>query len=134
MKMFLELVKYGFFGCITTGINLILFFVLENAGIFYIAANSISYIVAVIINYIFNQRFVFQDNYDRNKNDKKIQFIKFVVIRMACLAVDNGLFYLLVSILTFNIYASRIVLTIFLILVTYSINRRFVFNKRSKNG
>lgn len=55
-----ELFKYGIYGVITTIINLALFFGLEKIGVYYLAANTLSYIIAVVINYFLNKKYVFK--------------------------------------------------------------------------
>lgn len=131
MKRFWELIKYGFFGAITTGINLILFFILEYVGVHYIIANTIAYFIAVVINYVFNRNYVFEKETGASKSETTRQFIKFVIVRLASLLVDNSLFYILVDVLGINVYISRIGLSVGIIMATYVINKLFVFNKKN---
>lgn len=130
MNKLIELIKYSFFGVITTAINLILFAILKEIGVYYILANTIAYFIAVVINYIFNVRFVFNENQDQDKIEKNMQFIKFIGLRIVSLGVDNACFFVLVSILTLPVYLSRVGLSIVIIMATYIINKFFVFNKR----
>lgn len=124
---FKEFIGYSIFGCITTGINLLLFFILEKVGIYYIWANTIAYLFAVIINFYLNKKYVFK------KEDRSVirirELVKFLIVRTMSLIVDNSLFFLLVTILELNVYVSRIGLSIGIILVTYGINKIWVFNK-----
>ena len=80
-----ELIKYGFWGGITTLINLALFAFLDSLNVMhYVLANGIAYAVAVVINYVFNKIFVFNAPDDKitDKRENAIQFIKFVIIYM----------------------------------------------------
>jgi putative flippase GtrA len=61
-----------------------------------------------------------------------------VLLRIVSLAVDNSLFFVLVSLLKFNVYVSRVGLSITIILATYIINKLFIFrdapNPTSSDG
>ena len=130
MQKLIELIKYGFFGAVTTAINLLLFALLKEMGMYYILANTLSYIVAVVINYFFNQRYVFEAAAQKGTKQAQTQFYKFVFLRIVSLAVDNALFYLLVTLLHLPVYPSRIGLSLAIILATYFINKVFVFSSR----
>ena len=61
-----EMIKYGCVGILSTAANLAMFWMLESAGLFYIAANAIAYFGAVIINFYLNEWLVFiQDDEKR---------------------------------------------------------------------
>lgn len=127
-KGFIELAKYGVFGCITTGINLGLFFIMTKAGMYYLLSNSLSYCIAVVVNYIFNYRYVFHDKGEK-QHWKWKEFFKFFLVRLGSLLADNTLFFILVSLLHVNVYVARIGLSIAVILATYVVNKLFVFKK-----
>lgn len=126
MNRLIELIKYGFYGGLTTAINLILFFVFTQLGIQYIIANTVSYIIAVILNYFLNQLFVFKTSKKEKKEQRK-EFISFFIVRIGSLFLDNILFYVVVDILNVNLYIGRIALSLFIILVTFVINKKLVF-------
>lgn len=123
-----ELVKYGFWGAVTTALNLLTFFLLEGIGMYYITANVVSYIFAVIINYILNKKFVFNSTSQRDSK----QFIKFIIVRLVSLLIDSSLFYLLVSVLNFNVNISRIFLSVAIIIATFGVNKFFVFTTKKR--
>ena len=50
----IELIKYGFWGGISTAINLALFYMFIFFKMQYVCSNIVSYIIAVIFSYIFN--------------------------------------------------------------------------------
>ncbi|WP_076246533.1 GtrA family protein [Paenibacillus sp. FSL H8-0259] len=130
MKSVLEFVKYSFWGAISTGINLLAFFLLNNLGLYYIIANILSYIFAVFVNYILNKKFVFNNQSSNNKESS--QLLKFLAVRLIALLIDNILFYLLVSVLHYNVNISRIALSVLLIIATYGVNKFFVFNTKKR--
>ena len=122
-----EFVRYIFFGIITTLLNLLLLKVFVDLNIYYILANTIAYIIAVIFNYIFNQKYVFLSSEKGNILKSNRQFIKFFLVRIFSLLVDNGFFYLFVTIFKFPLYWSKLILTIIIIAGTFLFNKFFVF-------
>jgi putative flippase GtrA len=130
IKNIIEFIKYGFWGAVTTGINLLAFFWLESLGMYYIVANIVSYIFAVFVNYILNKKFVFKSDSSENKDGK--QLIKFFIVRLVSLLIDNILFYLLVSTLHYNVNFSRVFLSLAIIVATFGVNKLFVFNTKKR--
>lgn len=125
----IEIFKYGIYGILTTFINLLLFFVLENIGVHYLSANTFSYVIAVAINYVLNKKYVFKtENY--SKTEGWVEFFKFLAVRMISLLIDNGLFYFVVDVLNVNVYVGRIVLSIAIIMLTFVVNKVFVFKEK----
>lgn len=129
IKQYFELIKYCFFGGITTLINLALLYVFVEAGMNYIVANTIAYIIAVIVNYLFSVFFVFEEKAEGVK-ENIVQFGKFCSVRVGSLVLDNALFYLCVSILRAPLWPSRIILSVAIIVGTYLLNKIFVFIKK----
>jgi len=132
MKRIIELIKYSIFGGLTTAINLALFAILELAGMNYILASSISYVVAVVINYFFNKQYVFSTA-KKSKKESRTQFIKFLSMRFISLGIENALLYLLVSVIGIQVYVAKITLSIVIILLTYVANKRIIFKKHEEN-
>ena len=143
----IELIKYGFWGGITTLINLILFAFLDSLSVMhYVVANGIAYTVAVVINYVCNKLFVFTD-VDAKRTDKRenaVQFVKFVLLRAVSLLVDSALFYLFVELLEDVIVINigfittrliiRVLLSAVIIMATYVINKMFIFNGAKRDA
>ncbi|ACV40010.1 GtrA family protein [Leptotrichia buccalis] len=128
-KQIVEIFKYGISGTITTVVNLYLLKIFIDFGIYYVLANIISYTISVIVNYILNQRYVFLESARGNTTEAKKQFLKFLVMRVLSLIVDTLLFYIAVSIFGFPVYWSRLILTTVMILVTFVLNKWFIFIK-----
>ena len=124
MDKIIELIKYGFYGVITTVFNLVMFYVIIKLGINYICSNVISYFLAVILSYYFNNKYVFINS---GKGNNKIKFLKFTAVRVLSIFVDSALLYVLVSNMKMNMWWSKIFLTISIIIATYIINKIFVF-------
>ena len=101
-KLF-EFLGYGLAGGACTYVNLLLFVVMERMGMHYLLANTLSYIVAVVINYFLNSHLVFKSA-GKTQTETVKEFTKFVVVRLLSLAADNSLFYIAVDKLRLNVY------------------------------
>ena len=142
----IELIKYGFWGGITTLINLALFAFLDGLGIMhYVVANGIAYVIAVILNFLCNKFFVFNSP-EQTVTDKKestVQFLKFIGLRAASLAVDSALFYLFVELLEDRLVIDfgfittrlviRVVLSTVIIMATFVFSKMFIFKGKNKS-
>lgn len=124
LKKLKEFIKYGLAGGICTVVNLLLFVLLEKAGLHYILANIFSYFAAVMLNYTMSVRFVFTQGKERGKGKG---LWRFLLIRAANLLADNLAFYFCVSLAGMPVYFSRVILTFLETIVTYCLMKRVVF-------
>ena len=99
MKRYAQLIKYGITGVLTTGVNYTLYFALTAAagkealgGRFYLLANAAAWLGAVIFSYAVNRNLVFGSQ----KNIRQ-EFLQFAGLRLATLAVEELLLYLLLG-------------------------------------
>lgn len=118
-----QLLLYGLCGGITTAINLFLFYLFNEIGIYYLLSNIIAYYIAVVVNFLLNNQYVFK------KGEKNIikKLGEFLILRTGSLVADSGIFYFLVSVLEFHVYVSRVGLSIVIILFNYVISRKKIF-------
>lgn len=128
-ERFIELIKYGFWGVVTTAFNLIIFYIMIQMGIYYIVTNVVSYFMAVILSYYLNNKYVFKQE---KQQSGWVKLAKFSAVRVAAIVADSALLVFLVSYLKFNLMFSRIFLSLFIILVTYIFNKIFVFSSNEK--
>lgn len=128
MNRIIELIKYGFWGVLTTLFNLAVFYIMVRNGLNYLFSNIFSYFLAVILSYFVNAKFVFQEN-----SKQKTKFLKFVLIRIASVMVDSGLLYLSVSVWKHDVLMSKICISAIVILGTYIFNKLFVFKSSNES-
>ena len=92
-----QLIKYIVTGGLTTGVNYLIYFILLGAAgdaaqqsCVYLAANSAAWLGAVLFAYVMNRKLVFH-------SERAIghEFLEFAGLRLATLAVENLLLYLL---------------------------------------
>ena len=126
-----EVFNYLLFGVLTTIINLVTYYLLTTF-VFDISkelelqiANIISWIIAVLVAYITNRKYVFE-----SKNKNKIKELKnFFASRMVTLFEDMLIMYLGVSILKINDKIIKIISQIIVIISNYILSKLFVFKK-----
>lgn len=121
-----QMIKYAFWGAVTTSINLLLFFLLDKVGIHYILASATAYFMAVIINFLLNYYFVFERKKELPDGILK-KFFAFLRLRIASFAVDSGLLFFMVSIWCLPKYPCRIGLSIGIILFNFVWSKRKIF-------
>ena len=120
-----ELIKYGFWGVVSVGINLALFYLLVHLGVQYVAANVISYILAVVCSYFFNKYLVFQKA-DAGRS-QVVQGVKYFAMRALSVAVDSGLLIFLHEICGLNVTVSKVIDSVIIIGSTFVISKLFIF-------
>lgn len=121
-----ELLRYIFFGFITTGINLLLFWLFILFGLHYIFSNVISFILAVILSYYLNCYFVFNRKY--SDKDSVVVSCKFYVVRLLSIIFDSILLYVCCDMLSMDVILSKIVVSSIVIVSTFILNKYFVFH------
>jgi len=123
-KRLTEIIRYGFWGVISTGINLILFYLFVFMHLQYVVANVVSYVVAVFASYYFNKRFVFT-----SKTGKSVwMLIKYVLIRTISIAADSGVLILLHEQLNIDIALAKLLDSALIILLTFIFSKFWVFS------
>lgn len=99
-KLLLQIFKFVIVGGIATIIDFIVLFILkEFIGLNEIVANTISFTVSVIYNYIASVKWVF--DVDENKN-KSTQFIIFITFSIIGLLINNLILWICID--KFSLY------------------------------
>ena len=99
-KLINKIIKFSIVGGIATIIDFICLYIFkEYLNIDVILANTLSFIISVIYNYIASITLVFDIN--KNKN-KKLKFALFIIFSIIGLIINNTLIYILTN--TLNIY------------------------------
>ncbi len=118
-----EIIKYIFWGTVTTILNYVLFVVLIRVGIYYIVSNIVTYGIAVVISYWCNEKFVF----DIQKKKRTQKLIEYIVNRMILLIIDNLLLIFLVEIVEMSAEWSKVFISVILLLANYLISKFWIF-------
>ena len=128
-KHILEAVKYGICGALSTILDIGIFWFLANVlNLYYLIANAIAWIVALIFSFLANKYYVFE-----SKSFKKEVWLKeaaefFGARGLAC-GMDMGGMYLLVSIIEINQNYAKLIVTLIVIIINYIFSKFWIFKK-----
>ena len=132
MKRYAQLLKYGITGVLTTGVNYTLYFALTAAagkealgGRFYLLANAAAWLEAVIFSYAVNRNVVFG-----SQKDIRQEFLQFAGLRLATLAVEELLLYLLVELLGAAGLFSKLAVSVITVIANYAACKCSIFAQK----
>lgn len=133
-KAIKEVVAYLFWGVMTTVVNIVVFYLTYD--VFHCAlllANILAWFLSVLFAYVTNRRFVFHSELEGIKAITK-ECVSFFSGRLGTGALDMGLMYLTVEVLSFNAFAMKIAVNIVVIVLNYVISKLLIFRKQENNG
>lgn len=119
-----ELILYILFGVLTTLVNIIVYFFFARLlSIHYLLANVLAWFFSVLFAYITNRIWVFE-----SKNDNIIkECALFFGGRLFSGAVDTGLMYLFIDILSVGDIISKIVIQVIVVVLNYLLSKLVIF-------
>lgn len=124
MKLGKELVLYVVFGALTTLVNFIVYFLFARLfGVHYIISNILAWFFSVLFAYVTNRIWVFES---RNENILK-EISLFFSGRIFSGAVDTGLMYLFIDILTIGDFISKLIIQVIVVILNYVVSKLVVF-------
>lgn len=126
-----EILLYGIFGVLTTLINIVCFFLLDQMGMNMYLNNTISWIVSVLFAYITNKIFVFESK-DCTLKVLLKEGLSFFFFRLLSYFMDMFAMYLLVDIFLLSKMVSKIISNVIVIVANYVFSKVFIFKKKSK--
>ena len=126
MKLDKELVLYVVFGSLTALVNFVVYFFFEGLlGVHYIISNILAWFFSVLFAYITNRIWVFESESDNILKAMSLFFGG----RIFSGAVDTGLMYLFIDILSIGNTISKIVVQIIVVILNYVFSKLIVFKK-----
>lgn len=123
-----EVIQYAIFGVITVAINLLLYKMLLVLKCPYLASNIISYIIASILSYFFNLKYVFHSEILPLPKEL-IRIFKYFSVRVFSIILDNGLLIMAVEVFKLDKFYSKIPISVLVILITYVFNKLILKKK-----
>lgn len=125
-----EVLWYGFFGVLTTLINIISFDLLDKAGVSVYLANFIAWVLSVLFAFITNKLFVFESKSFKMKIVFK-EMGSFFLARVVSLGIDMAGMYVLLDIFKVKKMISKIIVNVIVIIANYVFSKLFVFKRKS---
>lgn len=125
LKQFIKFALVGFSNTIT---DFIVYYLLTRLifwfGHYYLVANMISFTVAVTQSFFINKRWTFRQT--GNDNFRR-QYVKFFLVNLLALSVNQFLFYLLVETAQLHDLFAKVLLVISNVLINFTLAKFWVF-------
>ena len=123
-----ETILYIIFGVLTTVVDFVSFgFLFYQVGLNEIVANTIAWIIAVIVAYVTNKLYVFE----KDQHDVKTllrEIVSFVLARLFSLFITN-LFLVFVKHVGMNMMLAKILISVVVVILNYFFSKLFIFKK-----
>lgn len=126
MKIEKELLMYVIFGVLTTLVNFVVYYISARLlGINYLISNIIAWFLSVLFAYVTNRQWVFESK----SPDILKECVLFFSGRIFSGAVDTGLMWLFIDILTISDMASKIIIQVIVVILNYVFSKWIVFGE-----
>ena len=123
-NLFVQIFKFGIVGVIATLIDFAFLYVFKEFCHFnVVVANTLSFCISVIYNYIASVQWVFDVNEEK---DKKKQFITFIVFSVIGLLINDGIVWLATDILKIHYMISKIIATAIVMVFNFITRKLFL--------
>lgn len=119
-----ELIKFGLVGVGNTLLTVVTFNILIHFQMNYVAANVIAYFIGMLNSYFWNKNWVFEA-----KQSHKEAFLKFVIVNVIVLGINNFVLYLGVEKFGFSPTISQLIGTAVGMVFNFVLNRNWTFKK-----
>ena len=127
MKNINNIIKYSIVGGIAFIVDFSIFYTAINfIEINYFVSGIYSFIVGVFVNYFLARRFVF---YNHNKVKKSTEFVGVYLISGIGLLIHQFTIYSLVEFINIDIYVSKILTSIIVLLWNYNMRRKYLYGE-----
>lgn len=125
MHKLIKFLTFNIIGLMMTLLTLILYYILnEYMALYYIVSNIISYIIPVIISFFLNENYTFKVKSSYKKRLKKLSV--YIFMKLSILLVDTFLLLLWVSVFKVDKYYGKLINTVLLTIVSYSLSRKII--------
>ncbi|MBE6631296.1 MAG: GtrA family protein [Ruminococcaceae bacterium] len=131
LKKYRETISYLFFGVLTTVVDFVAFFILND--VFKLPSEDLSQllcqIIAMTFAFVTNKIFVFKDD---TRSFSKIvgMFLSFAGLRVVSILLNSAFFFVFRTMLQFNEYLVKAVGSVFVIILNYVFSKLFVFKNK----
>ena len=125
-----SVVRYVFFGGLTTLVNLLLYYVLTRFFRMNITiANVISVTSSIIFAFVVNSKYVFESG-AKGIYAHLIEFVKFIGGRILTMVIEVGVVWLMTTVWGINDMATKFIIQFVVIALNYIFSKFWVFNKQ----
>lgn len=122
-----KMIRYIFFGGMTTIVNFLVFYILRNICLLPLtAANIVSVAAAVLFAYLVNSRFVFTSG-QRLWKARIREFIEFTAARVLTMLIEVGGVWLMAEATGIDDMISKIMMQLIVLALNYIFSRFLIF-------
>lgn len=119
------IIRYVFFGGLTTLVNLVLYIILRNF-MDYNIANFFSIILAILFAYFVNSRFVFKSKASTIRQ-RFYEFLKFISARMSTMTIEMMGVFIFVEVIQLNDLLGKFIIQFIVLVLNYLFSKLLVF-------
>lgn len=123
-KLTKEIKSYTVFGVLTTILSILTYKFFLYINIYYVISTTLSTVIAVIFAYLTNRKYVF-----KSSNHIFQESIRFFVARIIVFILETFMLIASVSYLEFDEFYSKIAVTIFVVMINYTLSKFVIFRK-----
>ena len=129
LKKHRDIISYLFFGVLTTAVNYLVYLPCYNRlHLSASVSNVIAWVFAVAFAYLTNNPFVFK-SHDWSAGTVLPELTKFVGSRVASGALETGIIFLTVDILSMNGNIMKLMTSVLVVILNYVASKLLVFKK-----
>lgn len=119
-----EIIAYLVFGVLTTAVNIIVYIIMTDCfHIQYLVSNAVAWVLSVLFAFITNRKYVFRSD----SAEKTKELGRFFSSRLATLALDMAIMWLLVDLLTADNLTAKVIANVVVIIANYILSKFLVF-------
>ncbi|MDE1548991.1 GtrA family protein [Jeotgalibaca caeni] len=131
-KNYKEVLLYLLFGVMTTAVNIVVFFLLEQIlGWQYLQANIVAIVVSILFAFFTNQRYVFRSQ-SSTLELKLREFFLFVSFRAISGILDMLLLWMMVDGIGMDSTIAKVITQVLVVFMNYFFSKFFVFQTKKK--
>ena len=124
-RVYKEIIKFSLSSIISFFIDYILYIILFTLTNYIVFANIGARIVSATTNYTINRKYVFKSN-----NNKIKSIISYVLLALFIIVINTILLYILIEKLFINRWIAKIIVELFLFIISWIIQRTIIFKKK----
>ena len=128
-----DILRYLFFGGVTTLLNIVVFYGLRKLGVNLNVANFISIVCAVLFAYVVNSLFVFHDKCETLKDHIR-PFFKFIGARLITMGVEMGGVSLIVEKMGNPDMVGKVITQVIVVILNYIFSKFLVFTGKKEGS
>lgn len=126
-----ETILYIIFGVITTAVDFAAFSLLYYViGANEVVANTIAWVLAVMVAFITNKLIVFE-NKSTDKKEIIKEIVSFALARVLSLVITDG-FLVLAKAINMNMLFAKAIISVVVVILNYIFSKLFIFKKQEE--